>query len=51
LTNNNAGLTYAIIFGLSAVFCAVAINLVQRVNIERFHKLTREQMGMVLEAA
>ncbi|GEM_PF-372522 len=51
LTGGNASVTYAMIFFASAGFCMVAITLVRRVNIEKFHKLTREQMGMVLEAA
>ncbi|MGQ9903978.1 MAG: MFS transporter [Anaerolineae bacterium] len=51
LTSDNAELTYALIFGLSALLCAVAIYLVQHVNVEKFQKMTREQISLTLEAA
>ena len=51
LTGSNAPLTYALIFGFSAVLCVTAISLVQRVNVEQFQKMTREQVALTLEAA
>lgn len=51
LTGDNAALTYALIFGLSAALCGLAIWLVQQVNVEQFQKMTREQMALTLEAA
>ena len=49
LTASNAALTYALIFGLSAALCITAISLVQRINIEKFQTMTREQVGLALE--
>ena len=47
----SAALTYASIFLVSCVLCVVAINLMARVNVEKFRKMTREQMDLVIEAA
>lgn len=51
LTGDNAPLTYALIFGFSAVLCVTAIWLVLRVNVEQFQKMSREQIALTLEAA
>ncbi len=51
LTGENAPLTYALIFGFSAMLCVTAIWLVQRVNVEQFQKMSREQIALTLEAA
>jgi BCD family chlorophyll transporter-like MFS transporter len=47
----SASITYAGIFLTSTVLCIVAINLMARVNVEKFRKMTREQMGLAIEAA
>lgn len=47
----SASITYAFIFLISTVLCVVAINLMARVNVEKFRKLTREQMSLAIEAA
>jgi BCD family chlorophyll transporter-like MFS transporter len=47
----SAAITYSFIFLISTVLCVVAINLMARVNIEKFRKMTREQMGLAIEAA
>lgn len=47
----SAPATYALIFGVSVVLCVVALSLMARVNVEKFRKLTREQMGLAIEAA
>ena len=47
----NAAMTYASIFMVSTVLCVVAINLMAHVNVEKFRKMTREQMDLVIEAA
>ena len=47
----SAPLTYALIFITSCGLCFVAINLMAHVNVEKFRKMTREQLGLVIEAA
>lgn len=42
---------YSVIFVLAVAMCAIAMNLMARVNVEQFRKLTREQMDLVIEAA
>jgi len=42
---------YAIIFGISVVLCVAAVNLMAKVNVEKFRKMTREQLGMAIDAA
>jgi BCD family chlorophyll transporter-like MFS transporter len=50
-TTGSASFTYACIFLVSTVLCVVSINLMARVNVEKFRKMTREQMGLAIEAA
>ncbi len=47
----SASFTYALIFMTSCVLCFVAINLMARVNVEKFRTMTREQLGLAIEAA
>lgn len=49
-TGNYAG-SYGFIFIVAIAMCFVAMNLMARVNVEQFRKLTREQMVMTMEAA
>ena len=43
--------SYGFIFVVAIVMCFVAMNLMARVSVEQFRKLTREQMAMTMEAA
>lgn len=47
----SAPTAYSLIFGISVVLCVVAINLMAKVNVEKFRKMTREQLGLAIEAA
>ena len=43
--------TYAAIFSASMVLCVVAVNLMAHVDVQKFRRMTREQLGLVIEAA
>jgi MFS transporter, BCD family, chlorophyll transporter len=43
--------SYASIFCTSIVLCIVAVNLMARVDVQKFHRMTREQLGITIEAA
>ncbi len=47
----NYAASYGFIFIIAIAMCFVAMNLMARVNVEQFRKLTREQMVMTMEAA
>jgi BCD family chlorophyll transporter-like MFS transporter len=47
----NYATSYGFIFIVAIAMCFVAMNLMARVNVEQFRKLTREQMAMTMEAA
>ena len=51
MLTGSATSTYAFIFGSSVILCVVAINLMVRVDVQRFRKMTREQLGLAIEAA
>jgi BCD family chlorophyll transporter-like MFS transporter len=50
LTGNFA-LSYSAIFAVSVTMCVIAINLMARVDVQRFRSMTREQLGMTLGEA
>jgi hypothetical protein len=43
--------SYASIFCTSIVLCIVAVNLMARVDVQKFRRMTREQLGLTIEAA
>jgi MFS transporter, BCD family, chlorophyll transporter len=47
----NAALSYSTIFAVSVVMCVVAVNLMARVDIQKFKRMTREQMGLAMGEA
>jgi BCD family chlorophyll transporter-like MFS transporter len=47
----NYAASYGFIFIVAIAMCFIAMNLMARVSVEQFRKLTREQMAMTMEAA
>ncbi len=47
----NFSLSYASIFMTSTVLCVVAVNLMAKVDVQKFRRMTREQLGLTIEAA
>lgn len=47
----SAPTAYSLIFALSVVMCVVAINLMARVDVQRFRRMTSEQLGLTLGEA
>lgn len=44
-------LSYATVFCVSIVMCVVAVNLMAKVDVQKFRRMTREQLGLTIEAA
>jgi BCD family chlorophyll transporter-like MFS transporter len=49
--SGNFALSYSAIFAVSVTMCVIAINLMARVDVQRFRSMTREQLGMTLGEA
>jgi BCD family chlorophyll transporter-like MFS transporter len=47
----SAPISYSVIFAVSIVMCFVAISLMARVDIQKFKRMTREQMGLAMGEA
>jgi BCD family chlorophyll transporter-like MFS transporter len=48
---NNASISYSVIFLVSVVMCFLATQLMARVDVQRFKRMTREQMGLTMAEA
>jgi BCD family chlorophyll transporter-like MFS transporter len=48
---SNASISYSVIFLVSVVMCFLATQLMARVDVQRFKRMTREQMGLTMVEA
>ena len=47
----NYSLSYGVIFCVSIALCVLAVMLMSQVDVQKFRRMTREQLGLTMEGA